>query len=365
MKVPLFNLKAQHEPIRRELDQALKGVLDSNQFILGSAVRVFETLAARFLGARYAAGVASGTDAILLSLVALGVGTGEEVITTPFTFFGTIGPILHLKAKPIFVDIDPRTYTLSPGLIKRKISKKTKVILPVHLYGQCANMTEIKNTAEEHQIPIVEDAAQAFGSLHRGKKAGTFGELGVFSFYPSKNLGACGDGGLVCSNRKDLVEKIKKLRVQGAGKKYTHEVAGFNSRLDSIQAALLEVKLKYIARWNQKRREKAEVYNQLLKTIREIEIPAVSNENTPIYHLYVIRARKRNHLIEFLTRRGIQTSIYYPLPLHLQKAVSGYAKGDFPESERAAREVLAIPLYPEITEQEQQWVASSIQDFYN
>ena len=362
--IPLFNLKAQHQAIRKKIDHAIRGVLDSHQFILGMSVDIFEKESARFLNCRYALGVASGTDAILLSLAALGAGPGDEVITSPHTFFGTVGPILHLGAKPVFIDIDPRTYNLNPSHIAKKISSKTKVILPVHMYGQCAEMTVIRKISQEYHLSVVEDGAQAFGAIHQGKRAGTWGELGAFSFYPSKNLGACGDGGLIVGNQKSLMEKIRMLRVQGARRKYIHEICGYNSRLDSIQAAILGVKLKYIDQWNQARRKIAEAYDQRLKEIREVKIPYVTGGNIPIYHLYTIRAQKRDRLIEFLKKRGIETGIYYPLPQHLQKAVHGYKRGDFPETERAARETLTLPIFPELKREDQEYVVSAIKEFY-
>ncbi len=366
MKIPLVDIKQQHQSIRRELEKTIRQVFDSNQFVLGGDVDRFEREAADFLGCRYAVGVASGTDALLLSLVALGIGRGDEVITTPSTYFATVGAILHAGAKPVFVDIAPDTYTINTSLIKRKISRKTKVILPVHLYGQCAEMESILTIAKQYQLAVVEDCAQAFGAVREGKKAGTFGDLGAFSFYPTKNLGACGDGGLIVGGRETLMEKIRSLRVQGSRRdnKYIHDVAGYNSRLDSIQAAILKVKLKYINQWNQARREKANIYHRLLKDIREIQTPYVAPGNTPIYHLYCVRAKKRDHLIDFLKKNGIETGIYYPLPQHLQKAVPGYQRGDFPEAERASRETLTLPMFPELTEEEQKYIACSIRDFY-
>lgn len=367
MKIPLVDIKQQHQAIRLELEKAIRQVFDSNQFILGGDVERFEREAADFLGCRYAVGVASGTDALLVSLTALGIGRGDEVITTPNTYFATVGAILHAGAKPIFVDIRPDTYNIDPNLIRKRISRKTKAILPVHLYGQCAEMDNILTIANEHELAVIEDGAQAFGAMQGKKKAGTFGDLGAFSFYPTKNLGGCGDGGLIVGDRKTLMGEIRSLRTQGSrpNHKYIHDLLGYNSRLDSIQAAILRVKLRYINQWNQARREKANVYNRFLKDIREIQTPYVAPGNTPIYHLYCVRAKKRNPLMGFLKNRGIETGVYYPVPQHLQKAVAGYQMGDFPETERAARETLTLPVFPEITKQEQAFVVSSIQDFYN
>ena len=364
--IPLVSLKGQHDSIRKELDRAIKGVLDASQFVLGESVEFFEKEVGQFLGRKYALGVASGTDALLLSLVALGIGRGDEVITTPSTYFATVGAILHAGAKPIFVDITPDTYTIDTSLIKRKISRKTKAILPVHLYGQCAEMDKILTIANQHQLAVVEDCAQAVGAMQGDKKAGTFGDLGAFSFYPTKNLGACGDGGLIVGERETLMKRIRSLRVQGArqNNKYVHDVVGYNSRLDSIQAAILTVKLKYINQWNQKRREKANIYDQFLKGIRGIQTPYVVPGNTAIYHLYCIRAKKRDRLMDFLKKRGVETGIYYPVPQHLQKAVPGYKKGDFPESEKASRETLTLPMFPELTEIQQRFIARSIEEFY-
>ncbi|MBI1976568.1 MAG: DegT/DnrJ/EryC1/StrS family aminotransferase [Candidatus Omnitrophica bacterium] len=365
-RVPLFNMNLQRQAIRLEIERAVKEVLNSGQYVLGESVRRFEKEAAHFLGSRYAVGVASGTDAILLSLTALGVSRADEVITSPHTFFGTVGPVLHLGAKPVFVDIDPQTYNIAPQEIRKKISKKTKAILPVHLYGQCADIVAIKKISSEYGIPVVEDTAQAFGALREGKRAGTWGDLGAFSFYPTKNLGAYGDGGLICTNRRSLFERIRVLRVQGARRKYFHELAGYNSRLDSIQAAVLSVKLKYIDRWNEARREKAGFYQEKLKNIQQIILPYIAPKNVPIYHLYAIRAKKRDALAKSLAKQGVETGVYYPLPQHLQKALIGwgYQKGDFPEAERAAHETLTLPMFPELTRQQQERVIQSIREFY-
>jgi dTDP-4-amino-4,6-dideoxygalactose transaminase len=254
---------------------------------------------------------------------------------------------------------------MNPRLIEKKILRKTRVILPVHLYGQCADMAAIKKVGEEYKIPILEDGAQAFGALQNGKRTGTMGTMGAFSFYPSKNLGACGDGGLIVSHQKNLMDKIRMLRVQGTRRKYIHEVVGYNSRLDTIQAAILRIKLKHIDRWNQKRREKADFYNRLFRGVKEIEPPYIAPGNTPIYHLYCVRAKKRDRLMHFLKDKGIETGIYYPVPQHLQKAVPGYQKGDFPETERAVRETLTLPMFPELTEAQQKYIIAAIWDFYS
>ncbi len=366
MKIPLVDIQQQHRSIRRNLEKAIHGVFDSNQFIFGKDVERFESEAADFLKCRYAVGVASGTDALFLSLVALGIRAGDEVITTPHTYFATVGAILHAGARPVFVDIDPLSYALDPSLIRQKISWKTKAILPVHLYGQCADMKEIAKIAREHRLTVIEDCAQAFGAMQSGRYAGTFGDLGAFSAYPTKNLGACGDGGFITVEKKNLVERIRTLRVQGSrkGHKYVHDVMGYNSRLDSLQAAILRVKLKHIARWNQQRREKAEIYHRLLNGIPQIQTPWTIPGNVHVYHLYVIRAQQRDRLRAFLKKKGIETGVYYPLPQHLQKAVGGYKKGDIPEAEKAAEETVTLPMFPELTRQQQTFIVSGIQKFY-
>ncbi len=375
MKVPFLDLKAQYQKIKEEVDQALMEVVSQQQFILGPKVKVLEEAIAAYSSVRHGIGVASGSDALMLSLMAVGIGAGDEVITTPFTFFATAGSISKVGAKPTFVDIDPQTYNLDPAKIQERITSKTKAIIPVHLFGQCADMEPIKELAQRYGLWLIEDAAQAIGadyikdsSTHQ--RAGSIGDLGCFSFYPSKNLGGFGDGGMVTTNDDELAERIRLLRVHGAGSKYYHQLIGVNSRLDALQAAILLVKFRYLEEWTQRRRENAAYYDRLFEEIDHkafgIKTPFVQYNNRHIYNQYVIRVPKRDELREFLFREGIGTDIYYPLPLHLQECYKdlGYEEGDFPHAERAAKETLALPIYPELTRGQQEYVVSKIEEFF-
>ncbi len=364
MTVPLLDLKLQFDEIAEEIRGAIDEVLQTQRFILGPVVTAFEKEIAGYCGAKHAVGVSSGTDALLVSLMALDIGPGDEVITTPHTFFSTAGSISRVGAKPVFADIDPRTFNIDPNKVEGVVSEKTKVIIPVHLFGQCADMDPILEVAREHNLKIIEDAAQAIGAQYKGRNAGTMGDLGCFSFFPSKNLGGFGDGGMVVTDNAGLAEKISMLRSHGGKPKYYHSIIGGNFRLDALQAAILRVKLRHLDEWTKKRRQNAAVYDSLFSSLR-VETPYIEPYNFSIYNQYVIRVARRDELIAHLTGKGIGTEIYYPLPLHLQKCYEhlGYRRGDFPEAEKAAAESLAIPIYPELTEAQQRYVVEQIASF--
>ena len=372
MKVNLLSLKGQYGKIEKEVLDGIKKVCASQHFILGENVRGLEEEIAKYLGAGYAVGVASGSDALILSLMALGVGYGDTVITTPYTFFSTAGSIAILGARPVFVDIDPLTYNMDTEKLESALKKdragKIKAVIPVHLYGQSADMTRINKMAKGYGVKTIEDAAQSIGATHRGKKGGSIGDTGCLSFYPTKNLGGFGDGGMVTTNSKTLAEKVRVLRVHGSKVRYYHELVGVNSRLDEIQAAVLRVKLKYLDGWTEKRIKNAEYYNSLFKKagLDGITTPYIQDSNVSVFNQYVIRAKKRDKLREYLKEKGIGTELYYPLPLHLQKCFKylGYKRGDFPVSEKAAKQTLALPIYPELKKSEIDYVVSTIKDFY-
>jgi dTDP-4-amino-4,6-dideoxygalactose transaminase len=361
MNVPFLDLKRQYASIKEELDQAVFSVLSHTRFILGPEVQSFEEKVADYCGTEFAVGVASGTDALLLSLRACGVGPDDEVITTGFSFFATAGVISRLGAVPVFVDIDPDTYNLAPDKIEGRVTPKTKAIMPVHLFGQCADMDPIMEVARKHRIKVVEDAAQAIGSEYKGKKAGNLGDFGCFSFFPSKNLGAAGDGGMVVTNDQEMADLVRILRVHGSKPKYYHAIVGYNSRLDALQAAILSVKLKYLDGWTRKRREHAEVYNSAFKDV-DVVTPKEEEFNYHIYNQYTIALRERDHLREVLKENQIGHDVYYPVPLHLQECYRslGYKQGDLPVTEEKAGEVVSIPVYPEFTEEEQRFVIETI-----
>jgi dTDP-4-amino-4,6-dideoxygalactose transaminase len=361
MQVPLLDLKRQYKSIRSELDQAVLSVLADTKFIMGPEVTIFEKETADYCGSKYSIGVASGTDALLLALRACKVEPGDEVITPSFTFFSTAGTITRLGATPVFVDIDPDTYNMVPEQIEGKITPKTKVIMPVHLYGQCADMDPINRIAQKHHLKVVEDAAQAIGSKYKDKKAGAMGDFGCFSFFPSKNLGAAGDGGLVTTDDPDMAEFIRILRFHGAKPKYFHSFIGYNSRLDTIQAAILSVKLKYLDGWTVKRREHAAVYNTAFKGL-DIFTPKEESFNYHIYNQYTIAVKNRDKLSAVLKENQIGHEIYYPVPLHLQECYRslGYREGDLPVTERKATEVISLPIYPELTAEEQDFVIETV-----
>lgn len=365
MKITSLDLGRQYESIRDEINKAVLEVIESQSFVLGPFVEAFEHSIVKFCSVKHAIGVSSGTDAILLALMACGVKNGDEVITTPFTFFATAGSIARLGAVPVFVDIDPSTYNIDISKIASAVNKKTKAILPVHLYGQCADMDAILNVARSNGLMVIEDAAQAIGAVYKGQNAGTIGNVGCFSFYPTKNLGGYGDGGLVTTNDDELAKLIKILRVHGSEPKYYHSYIGINGRLDAIQAAVLSVKLEYLNDWSESRRWVASYYSERLKEL-PIRLPKIESHNTHIFHQYVIATSQRDELTQYLKQQGIETAIYYPVPLHLQKCFEylEYKEGDLPESERASRETLALPIFPEITQKEQDYVIGHIKNFF-
>lgn len=370
-KIPLLDLNAQYQTIADDVQAAVMRVLSSQQFILGPEVRELEREIAAYCQCTEGVGCASGSDALLLALMACGVGPGDEVITTPFSFFATVGSIVRLGAKTVFVDIEASTFNINPELISRAITEKTKAILPVYLFGQCAEMDPITEFAGQHEIAVIEDAAQAIGAEYHGRRAGSLGIVGCFSFYPSKNLGGAGDGGMLTTNDPEMAASLRDLRSHGARKKYYHDRVGINSRLDSLQAAILRVKFRYLDQWAQARRENAQRYRELfrdagLTSSGTVRLPAEPASALHAYNQFVIRTRERDKLRAYLTERGIGTEIYYPVPLHLQVCFKdlGYNAGDFPESERAAEEALAIPVYPELGADAQGRVVETIASFY-
>lgn len=370
MNVPLLDLKEQNAALRPEIEAALGRVLDSNGFILGGEVAELEKELAAYCGTKYAIGCGSGTDAILLGLMAFDIGPGDEVITTPYSFFATVSSITRLGATPVFVDIEPGTYNLDVAQVEAKITKNTKAIEPVHLYGQCADMAELRAISEKHGVPLVEDAAQAIGAEEDGARAGALGNVGCFSFYPSKNLGGMGDGGFVTTNDDSLAKKLLALRVHGAEEKYYHKYVGLNSRLDGFQGAVLRVKLPHLDSWTEQRRSNADNYRQSFSDLgltEKVGLPVERSNCKHIYNQYVIRVpQRRDELQSFMTEKGIGTDIYYPVPLHLQECFGylGYVRGDMPESERAALETLALPIYPELLMEQQEYVVNAVNDFF-
>ncbi len=355
MTVPFLDLQAQLEPIKEEIHRVALEVIDSGKYILGEEVKVFEKEIAEYLGVRHAIGVANGSDALLLSLMASGVREGDEVITTPFTFFATAGAIARLGAKPVFVDIKKDSLNIDPSLIEEKITDKTKVIIPVHIFGQPADMDEINRIAKRFDLKVIEDACQAIGSEYHGKKAGSIGHLGCFSFFPTKNLGCFGDGGMVTTNDDRTAEFVRKARVHGSNKKYYHEFVGFNSRLDNLQAAVLRVKLPLLDDWNNKRQEIAKQYSEALSD--KLEIPKTTEGRTHTFHQYALLAKdqkERETIMDKLREKGIATGIYYPVPLHLQECFKqlGYKKGDMPVAEEISKRIFSIPIYPEVDVEE-------------
>ena len=368
MNVPLLDLKAQYATIRPEIRAAIDQVCESQHFILGPEVSALEQEIASFCGARFAIGVSSGTDALLVALMALGVDPDDEVITTPYSFFATAGVIARLGAQPVFVDIDPHTFNIDLAAVAAKVSPKTKVIIPVHLYGRCVDLSPLMPLAKERGIAVLEDAAQAIGAQdENGVQAGISGTIGSFSFFPSKNLGAFGDGGMLVTNEEQLAESLKTLRVHGGKPKYYHAVVGGNFRLDAIQAAVLRVKLRYLPTWTAQRRANADRYRQLFGEAELLDTVTLP-EDVPghIYNQFNIRVPKRDQLRDFLQERGVGTEIYYPLPLHMQECFANlnYTQGDFPHTEAAARESLAVPIYSELTEPQQGYVVDVIKEFY-
>jgi len=384
--VPLLDLKAQFAQIRAAVMPVIEQVCASQRFILGDQVSALEAEIARYCGATFGIGVSSGTDALLLALMALGVGAGDEVVTSPFTFFATAGTIARAGARPVFCDIDPLTFNLSAAavqnfidrhcvlqagkLVNRLTGGAIKALMPVHLYGQSADMDPLMAIAKQYHLKVIEDAAQAIGTEYRGAvRAGSIGDVGCFSFFPSKNLGAFGDAGLCTAQDPDLAESMRVLRVHGGKPKYFHAVIGGNFRIDELQAAVLRVKLKYLDEWTAGRQRNAAVYDEAFAAAAladKLQTPKAVPGYRHIFNQYVVRARRRDALREFLAQRGVGTEIYYPVPLHLQKCFANlqYKPGDFPESERAAQETLALPIYPELTREQLEYVISAVGEFY-
>ncbi|HWN10348.1 MAG TPA: DegT/DnrJ/EryC1/StrS family aminotransferase [Pyrinomonadaceae bacterium] len=369
MKVPLLDLRGQHQTLRSELLAAVASVIDSQQFVLGSEVAALEQEIAEYSQTGFAIGCASGSDALLLALMALDLQPGDEVITTPFSFFATGSAITRLGAVPRFVDIDARTYNIDPSQIDAAITPRTRAIMPVHLYGQCADMDSILSTAARHGLPVIEDAAQAIGAENRGRRAGSMSQVGCFSFYPTKNLGGAGDGGMLITNEESLAERLRRLRVHGGATEYHHDEVGINSRLDAVQAAILRVKLKRLDEWSEARRRKAQSYSELLRGADlsvEVVAPFVGEEARHIFHQYVVRIpQHRDAMIKHLADHGVGSKVYYPVPLHLQNcfAFLGYNAGAFPKTEAAALETLALPCFPELTEEQQRYVVEVLTKF--
>lgn len=364
MNVPFVDLKIQYQALAEEINAGVVSVMKRSDFILGEEVSLFEKEFAAFCGARHAIGVASGTDALYLGLLACGVGPGDEVITVANTFIATVLAISFVGAKPVLVDVDRVTYNMDAAKAKAAITKRTKAIVPVHLYGQAADMAAVMQLATDYDLKVVEDACQAHGTLYRSRSAGTIGDVGCFSFYPGKNLGAYGDGGLVVTNDDELANRLRMLRNYGQRVKYYHEFRGLNSRLDTMQAAILRIKLKRLAAWNEMRRQHAQTYNELLPDAGVIP-PTEAPYGKHVYHLYVVRTKKRDELKKHLESKGISVGIHYPVPIHLQHAYKdlGHAAGAFTVTERCAQEIVSLPMFPELTDEQIGYVASAIKEF--
>lgn len=366
--IPFVDLKAQYDSIKDEIDEAIQKVLNNTSFIMGEELKKFEVEFARFCDVKYAIGVANGSDALILALRACGIGKGDEVITVPHTFISTAEAISNVGGKVVFVDIEPKTYTIDVSKIEEKINKRTKAIIPVHLYGQPADMDPIIRLAEKYNLRIIEDAAQAHGAEYKEKKVGSIGDVACFSFYPGKNLGAYGDAGILVTDKEEIAEKIKLLRNHGRiTKKYEHEIEGYSSRLDNLQAAILKVKLRHLNKWNESRRKNAKKYNELLNNIGGIITPYEADYAKHVYHLYVIRTEKeeRDKLREELKSKGIAIGIHYPIPLHLQPAYSylGYKEGDFPITEKASKEILSLPMFAELGDEQIEEIVEIIKNY--
>ena len=368
MNIPLLDLKAQYQSMRKEILAEIEATCDDQGFILGPRVLALEQAVAKYVGSAHAVGVASGSDALLLALMALGVQAGDEVVTVPFTFFATAGAISRLGAKPVFVDIRRDTFNMDPTLLEKALTARTKAIIPVHLFGQCADMEAINEIARRRKVGVIEDACQAIGAGRNGRRAGVLGDLACFSFFPSKNLGGFGDGGMVTTNDRALAESISMLRVHGSRQRYVHEAIGINSRLDALQAAVLLVKLKRLDQWTEGRRRNAARYAQLFAEAKldRVTVPRTEAGNVHVFNQFTLRVQKRDELRNYLREHGVGTEVYYPLPLHLQNCYRdlGYVKGAFPHSECAAEEVLSIPIYAELTDEHLQYIVHTIEKFY-
>ncbi len=377
MKVPLLDLKAQYAGLKHEIEPAVLDVFESQYFILGPRVKACEEEVAAYCHSPYAVGVSSGTDALLIALMCEEIGPGDEVITTPYTFFATGGCIARVGATPVFVDIDPATYNINPSLIEKKITRRTRAIMPVHLYGQTADMDPLLQLAEKHHLVVIEDAAQAIGAESNGRRAGSMGAYGCFSFFPSKNLGAAGDGGMVVTQDSARYEKLLKLRNHGSAPKYYHALIGGNFRLDALQAAVVSIKLRHLDAWSEARQHNAARYDELFSRVlptgtdawlsgRGVVLPEVT-QSRHIFNQYIVRVPRRDALRDYLQEKDVGHEVYYPVPLHLQEcfAYLGYPAGALPEAESAAQSTLALPVYPELTDEQAAYVVSCIADYIN
>ncbi len=366
MKVPILDLYAQYDGIMDEIKAEIQKVYDIHYYILGPAVKNFEAEMATFLGVKHAIGCASGTDALLLAITALGIKEGDEIITTPFTFFATAGSIARCGAVPVFVDICPDTFNLDPAKIATKITPKTKAILPVHLYGQAANMDEIMKIANEHKLAVIEDNAQGVGAKWNGKCTGTFGDIGTLSFFPSKNLGAMGDAGMCLTNDDALADKLRQLRMHGENPRYFHKWVGFNSRIDSMQAAVLSVKLRYLSGWSEARRANATYYRTGLAAVSQVTLPYIHPQAETIYNQFTLLAEDRDGLLAHLQANNVGCAIYYPLSLHLQECFNylGGGAGDYPVSESVSKKAISIPIFSELSNEQKDYVIAKIKEFY-
>lgn len=370
MNVPLLDLKSQYAAIQDEIQMVVNEVCSEQSFILGPHVQKLEQTLAQFIGADHAIGVASGSDALLLSLMEIGIEPNDQVVTVPFTFFASAGVISRLRARPVFVDVTPDTFNVDPVRLPEVLTPAVKAILPVHLFGQCSDMEAILQVADEQGIPVIEDACQAIGAIRNGVHAGAFGRTGCFSFFPSKNLGGFGDGGLITTRDPLVAERLQLLRVHGSRSEYHHHLVGMNSRLDALQAAILQVKFQHLAHWTAKRQANAACYRRLFHDYHleeRLTLPVVASGNTHVYNQFTIRTPQRDELSTYLTSHGIGNRIYYPVPLHLQECyqVLGYQKGDFPVSEQLSREVLSLPIYPELTPDQLEFVVDTIKSFFD
>ncbi|MBN1870608.1 MAG: DegT/DnrJ/EryC1/StrS family aminotransferase [Candidatus Omnitrophica bacterium] len=364
MNVPFIDFSQQYEMIKDRIDRELRTVFEKGDFILGKAEKEFEAQFADYCDTKYAIGVNSGTDALYLALGALDITVGDEVILPTFTFIATALCVSYTGAKPVFIDIEDETYNIDPEKLEKVITKRTKAIIPVHLYGQPANMNEITSIAKKHNIAIVEDACQAHGATYKGKKAGSLGDVGCFSFYPTKSLGAFGDGGIVVTNSNEIDQTVRMLRDYGRKDRYEHKIKGYNSRLDTVQAVVLSAKLDYLDEWNQMRNDHAAYYCDLLKEIDSVTAPVIKEDRTHVFQTFAVRVLNRNWVIEGLKKRGVSALIHYPIPIHLQEAYAdlGYQKGDFPVSEKAADEILSLPMFPHMKKGQIEYVCASLKE---
>jgi dTDP-4-amino-4,6-dideoxygalactose transaminase len=366
VRIPIIDLRAQYVSIKPEIDAAVAEVFETQAFVGGPKVEAFERAIAGYLNIPHSVAVASGSDALLLILLAAGIGQnpGDEVITSTFSFFATAGAIANAGARPVFADIDPLTYNIDPEDIEHRITERTRAIMPVHLYGQCADMDRILDIARKHGLTVIEDAAQSFGAYYKGRRACTLGDAAGVSFYPTKNLGGAGDGGIIVTADTDIADHIRLLRAHGAGATYHHEIVGTNSRLDAIQAAVLLVKMKHFERWNERRRVNAAYYNEQFASVPEVATPHEAPENVHVFHQYVIRIPRRDHARKLLSSKGIGSAVFYPVPLHQQECFRhlGYEASDLPHADQACREVLALPVFPEMTQEQQDEVVNAIKE---